>query len=199
MANYKIILYDVDGVLNRPEELFSHQYAKEHNVNADSLELFFKGDFRLTSVGKADLKEQLEKYNHVWQWPGGTDELLELWFESENCPDNQLLREVAEQRRRGIKVCVATVQEKYRAAYMRNVMFPGRFDEYFISCDVGYLKTDPQFFQTILDKLQKGDKTLLPSDVIYFDDNEEGLTTARALGIEAYLYKDIEQIRTIVG
>lgn len=196
---YRAVLYDSDGVVNQSYEYFSRTYARAHGLDAGQLETFFHGEFLLASVGKADLKELIVKYNDLWQWPHDPQELLNQWFEAENRPDSALLELIQRQRRAGLLACMATVQEQYRATYMQDVAFPGMFDAMFASCDLGHLKSEPEFFTKILAKLSELVPDIKPHNVVYFDDNQEGLQTATNLGIDAYLYEGIEQVKAVVG
>lgn len=196
---YKAILYDMDGVVNVQPEYFSRHYAKESGVDAGKLETFFDNEFLQTSLGKADLKQLIAKRNDLWQWQGTSEELMELWFAYENHPDPVLVSLIREQKTKGIKIYLATIQEKYRAAYIRNVMFPDLFDDMFVSCELGKHKTELAFFEAILKQLSDNIPGIQPNEVVYFDDNQEGLITAAQLGIDTYLYEGIKQVERVVN
>lgn len=196
---YKAILYDMDGVVNRQPDYFSRVYARKHGIDTGALETFFNDDFLETSLGRADLKELIARRNDLWRWPGEPADLLKEWFEFENCPDEALVQVIQQQKERGIKVYLATIQEKYRADYIKTVMFPGLFDEIFASCDLGYHKTEAAFFQAILRQLAHDVPGVKPEEIVYFDDNREGLITAAELGIQTYLYEGVEQVQAVVG
>lgn len=196
---FKAILYDLDGVVNRQPEYFSRVYARENGIDAGQLEAFFNNDFLQTSLGKDDLLELLTRRNDLWQWRGEPKDLLQKWFDFENCPDEKLVEIIRRQKQQGIKVCLATIQEKYRAEYIKTIMFPGLFDRIFASCDLGLHKTEPAFFEAVLDQLKEDIPDLQPTQIVYFDDNREGLITAAELGIKTYLYEGTEQVEAVVG
>jgi glucose-1-phosphatase len=64
------------------------------------------------------------------------------------------------------------------------------FSEIINSQEIGLKKSQPEMFQYVLDKYN-----LTSSEVIYFDDLEENLTTPRKLNIKCFHYKDVEQIK----
>ena len=108
--------------------------------------------------------------------------------------DQTLLAIARQLRSRGIKVYLATDQEKYRTKYMREVMFPDQLDGMFVSCELGYLKKQPEYFRLVLDKLPGID----PKDVLFFDDSQDKIDSARAAGINAELYFDHRQIERLL-
>ena len=63
------------------------------------------------------------------------------------------------------------------------------FDGIFCTCDIGSDKTEPAFNKFILDRLK-----LEASEVLFFDDTQANVDTARALGIEAYFYNGMETL-----
>lgn len=190
----KAVLWDVDGVLNSPEEFFSVLYAKSRDMDPQILEPFFKGEFRLTTAGKADLKEILEKNRDLWQWQGSVEELMEMWFKSEHARNEPLLKFVKDLRQEGVLCFLATNQEKYRGQYVRNKMFPGEFDGYFVSADMGVEKPNPAFFTHVLAKLN-----LPPENIAYFDDTPEHIEAAKKLGIKAHLYQSLDHSKQVIG
>lgn len=199
MPKFKAALFDADGVLIRQPEYFSRIYAREHGIDAQKLETFFDHEFMKASIGHADLKELIKKRYDLWQWGGDPQELLDSWFAAENCPDLELLQIIARQRQTGLKTYIASIQEKYRTNYFRNVMFPTGFDGIFTSSDFGYHKRDLEFFHKIIEFVTQDIPGVKPKNIVYFDDRQEGLNTAAELGIVTYLYEDPQQVARIMG
>ena len=63
------------------------------------------------------------------------------------------------------------------------------FDEYVLSCEVGYLKPNPLIFLHAIKKSQA-----LPFNCLYFDDILEFVIAARLMGIRAFQYKNFEKL-----
>ena len=63
---YKAIFFDADGVLIKSKHQFSDRLEKEYGIKSEKLQPFFMGVFRQCSVGKADLKKELEKVVGNW-------------------------------------------------------------------------------------------------------------------------------------
>jgi len=65
------------------------------------------------------------------------------------------------------------------------------FDVLVFSNEVGLSKPDPAIYRDTLEKLALGDR---PDAAFFVDDLEENVTTARALGMHAILFKDPAQL-----
>jgi FMN phosphatase YigB (HAD superfamily) len=188
---YKVVLFDVDGVLIIPPKLFSEQYCEKYGVNKELQEQFYyTKEFQNSSVGKFDLKKAIRIHNDKWQWQGDIDELLEMWFAGEDHPNRALLNVVEQLRINNSKVYLATQQEKYRKKYLEEATFKNKIDGIFCSCDIGYAKHENYFWKAILNSLK-----IQPGDIAYFDDKQNLVELARQHGIAAFLYKSAEQVK----
>ena len=195
----RVILFDADGVLTLPEEVFSVVYARSHGFDVEPFEQFFRNDWQEIVTGKKDLKESIAENQELWRWDKSTEELLKFWFETEDVRNEELLELVSKLRAKGILCYLATDQEKYRGQYMKNVMFKDLFGEYFISADLGVTKTNPKFFEMIVEKLQQKYPELLPEDITFFDDSQPKVDTACSVGVRGQLYTDIKQIKELLN
>lgn len=192
------ILFDADGVLTLPEEAFSIVYARSHGLELEPFENFFKNEWQPIVTGAEDLKENIISRPELWQWEGTPDELLEFWFKTEDVRNEELLKLIVNLKDTGIPCYLATDQEKYRAEYMKNVMFKDLFDGYFVSAELGVVKTDPRFFELVLQELGTKHPGLNPNEVIFFDDSQSKVDTAKSAGIDARLFKNNEQVRSLL-
>lgn len=188
----KVLLLDIDGVLLKPEDVFSRIYAKQHRLDSSKFPDFFKGDFQQALVGKVDLRTLITKHNNIWHWNKDVDELLKIWFETETIPNSNLLKYIDGLRNDNLVICIATNQEKLRGEYLEKTVFLGRFDEYYISANMGVLKPQPEFFEYIIQDLRSKHGNIHASDILYFDDTKEHVESAKRLGINSHLYKSDE-------
>lgn len=194
----KAVLFDVDGVLTLPEEVFSIMYTKSHGLDPKPFEDFFKNEWPDFVIGKRDLKQYINDNPQLWQWNGTADTMLDYWFSSEDVQNDELIAIVQQLRGAGIKCYVATEQEKYRTQYMKNIMFKNKFDGIFSTCDLGLRKTDTKFYQTILEKLESDLPNIKPDEIVFFDDSESKVQTALMVGIDARLYRNIDQVKSLL-
>lgn len=191
----KAIIFDADGVVINSPGYFSVQYSKAFGISNDSMLPFFKGIFQECVLGKADLKEILPSVLKDWQWKGTINELLEWWFKSEHYVDARIVKEIQRLQKKGIKCCLGTKQEKYRAEYIRKDMgFEKIFDELYISCDMGCKKPDKRFFEFIHNDLAKK-MSLRNEEIMIWDNKEENIAVTEKMGWQSYLYDNFDNFQ----
>jgi FMN phosphatase YigB (HAD superfamily) len=200
MSKYKVVLFDVDGVLLTPPKMFSDQYCEQYPVDKDKLVKFYATkEFKGSSLGKFDLKDAIRIHNNLWQWNGSAEELLRMWFEAENFPNNALLETITQLRGNGTQVYIATQQERYRKQWLEeNVFTDTAVDGIFCTCDLGYEKHDDGFWELVTKQLRELHPGITPSEIAYFDDKQHLVDTARKFGIDAYLYANAETTQNIL-
>lgn len=191
----KVGLFDADGVLTLPEEMFSQIYARTHGMNPERFSQFFQQQFPAALIGEADLKELIDLNRDVWQYDGDIDVLLDEWFAGENIRNEELLGFIKGLRANGTPCYLATNQEKYRGAYMKEKMFAGEFDGFFISAELGVKKPNVAFYQKVLEQLQQTHPGLQARDILFFDDTLDNIDGALQLGIDAHYYEDFDQVK----
>jgi len=195
MFSFKVAIFDVDGVLILPPKLFSDTYCEKYGVNLEKLLPFYASkEFKNCSIGKLDLKEAIKIHNDKWQWEGDPAELIDEWLQAENYPNKQLVGTVEKLRKQGVKVYIATQQEKYRATFLRDVVFKDKFDGFFSSCDLGLHKNTEEFWEEIIKTLRKDIIGLKPEDIIFFDDKQKIVDVASSKRIRAYLYTKYDDV-----
>ena len=193
-----VILFDADGVLTLPEEVFSVVYTRSHGLDPKPFEDFFRNDWHPIVTGQKDLKESISENPGLWQWPGTPEELLDYWFKTEDVRNEELLDVIRQLKALGKACFLATDQEKYRGEYMKNVMFKDLFNDYFISAELGVTKTDPQFFEAIITTLRQTMPDLDAQNIVFFDDSQSKVDTARSVGINGQLYTGVEQVKALL-
>jgi len=185
----KALLIDGDGATLKKTKYFSDVYAEEYHLPEEKLRPFFKDKFRLCQRGKADLKQEVQPYLKDWGWKGTVDEFLDYWFHTQTIPNQPMIELLQSLRTRGIKCYLCTDQEKYRASYISETLhFKDYFDDCFYSCDLGFNKSQKDFFEILIKKLG-----LKPEEIIYFDD--EDIEMAREVGINASIFKTFEDFK----
>jgi putative hydrolase of the HAD superfamily len=188
----KAILFDVDGiVITGRKHYFSYKLSKEHNISTDSVEEFFLKDFKDCTFGRADLKEKISAYLIKWGWKGTVEDLLEYWFSGESTTNNEVLDIIKTLRSKGIRCYIATRQEKYRLSYLlNNVGLKEHFDGVFCTCDIGYEKWEPEFFDFVFRELK-----LKPEEVMFFDDTAKNIDAISVRRVQAYFYENINTLK----
>lgn len=181
-------LFDLDGVLIRREKYFSQRFSDDYQIPIDKVLPFFKGDYKEAAVGRLNIRQVLPTYLSQWGWKKSVDDFLTYWFENEREVDSQLLSAIQELRKKE-KCYLASDNEKERAKYvMETIGLVKSFDGAFFSCDLGHTKSEPAFFEDVLQKLQ------VPArDVVYWDDDPKNVAVASGVGLTAFVYEGFER------
>lgn len=192
----KALLFDADGVVvHQRAEYFSQKLRKELSIPDEKINSFFAHEFPLCLIGKADLKKELAKRIADWNWHRSVDELLQYWFETEDNPNTYVLQTIQTLGQKGVETYLVSDQEKYRATYLLNNMhFNQYFDQCFFSCDVGYRKSDPNFFKIVLQKLNDFN----PQELLFIDDDRKNLPGTQSLGIQTFFYENPRDIDILI-
>lgn len=186
----KEILLDLDGVVVKGRhKYFSEKFAEEYNVPIEQVLPFFKGDYKRAAKGEVDIREVLPSYLEQWGWKGTVDEFLQYWFEGEREVDERVMGVVRQLRAEGTGVHLASDNEINRARYlMDEVGLRDEFDNAFFSSEIGHTKSEPAFFEKVIQKLGTQ-----PQDVSYWDDDPKNVAVAEGLGISSHVYVDFDE------
>jgi putative hydrolase of the HAD superfamily len=174
------VLFDADGVVqSNPPGWFDQL----HGLVAPGRGRAFVDDVfeteRSAMRGRREFRSVLAEVAGRWGLDVRLEELLEHWHRIEvNAP---VLELVGELRASGVHCCLASNQNAHRAAYMRRELgYDAVFDDQFYSCELGEMKSSPAFFTLVLDRL-----ALAPEEVLFVDDSDEYVETARGVGVLA--------------
>jgi len=183
----KAIIFDADGMLVNGEK-FSIALKRDYNVDPAQEKEFFNTVFQDCLVGKADLKEAVTPYLKGLGWPGTAEELLDYWFTTEHHLDEPLMECIRTLRQSGLKVVLATNQEKYRTQYMLEHMgFDTVFEKIYSSAHLGLKKPDVAFFDKIV-----ADMGFSKKEMLFWDDDQINIKGALKSGLHAELYTEYE-------
>lgn len=172
---------------------------RSHGLDEEPFEHFFKTEWRDFVTGKRDLKKAIASNPELWQWDGDAESLLDYWFKTEDIRNDALIALIQELEQKGLACYLATEQEKYRAAYMKDVMFKGLFRDHFVTCEIGFKKSEPAFFEEIIRRLQLQIPSLTPGEVVLFDDDQPKIDTALSVGINAQLYQSVDHAKEVLS
>lgn len=180
---HKVLLLDFDGVIS-PGRYFSEIYSEKFNIDLKIMNPFFDMNKTTVNIGKGDLKELLKDVVDEWKWQGTNEKLLEFWLNSDSDIDERFEKVSKEIKNNGLKIYLATDQEKYRSEFiwekrgLKNWM-----DGRFVSCDIGYMKGSKEFFEFAVENLKVN-----PEEILFFDDSESKVNSAKSVGIDAKIY-----------
>jgi putative hydrolase of the HAD superfamily len=185
MAGLKAILFDADGVIQRPSADFRSACGALLGNSGDALELFMRELFAVEKPSLTGQRDFVEDLMEVLGRHGAAERLndaLAIWTAIE--ADAAMHEAIAALRAQGLVCCLATNQQKFRGRHMSEALGYARlFDHEFYSHALGLAKPDPAYFRAIVDRL-----ALPAAELLFIDDHEANLTGAREAGLQAALF-----------
>lgn len=186
MSNLKALMVDVDGVVvyasvgdwanTMESDLgFSRQAFQDH---------FFTPHWNDVVLGRAGLHERLgpvlaEHAPHLT-----SHQLAAYWFAKDAELDKTLLADLATLRATGVQLHLATIQEHERAAYLWTTLgLRDHFDAMHYAADIGWKKTDPEFYAAV-----EGRTGFSGAELLLLDDTGSNVAAARAAGWRGALW-----------
>ncbi len=189
----KAIIFDADGVVIQKEKYFSERLSEEYGIGIEKILPFFKNEFKLCMVGKADLKEELKKYVNDWGWQKSIEEMLTCWFEGERSFDKRMMNFIINAKNDGLACYMATNNEKYRVEYLRKELELDKyFSKVFDSASLGYVKEQSEFWQKVCDNIgpQFGKE-----EILVIDDDLDNVQTAEEFGLNTHLFSSFDEFK----
>jgi putative hydrolase of the HAD superfamily len=185
------ILLDADGVIIKAHEYYSSVYAKQNNLNLEDIQPFFKEKALACKLGQADFKAEFLPYLQQWNPEENLDNYMKNWFSYEIHPDLEILKIAQSLKSIGIKIYLATDQEKYRAEYIKQIPeFSQLFDKMFFSYELGTSKEQSEFFQKVI-----ADLNIPAEQIAYWDDEQENIDSATSIGINSFFYTGLDSFK----
>jgi putative hydrolase of the HAD superfamily len=190
----KAVLVDFDQVLN-PGKLFSEVYSQNFGIDINLILPFIKSMRENVTIGKGDLIERLEEVMDLWKWEGTAEQLLDYWIKSDTALDAELVRLLKLVQTNGVRIYLATNQERHRGKYIwENMGLSKWMDGKFISCDMGFHKAEVNYFEFVDRSLN-----IEPSKIVLFDDKELFVQNAQKTGIRGVVYNTINDFKNFFG
>ena len=185
MTNVRAILFDADGVIQRPGADFRAACTRVLGASGEPLELFMRELVALEKpalTGQRDFVEDLMEVLGRHNIAERLTNVLAIWTAIEI--DAAIHTGIAGLRQQGLLCCLATNQQPYRGRYMSESLGYARlFDREFYSYTLGIAKPDPGYFRAIAEQL-----ALAPEQLLFIDDHEPNVLGARKVGLHAALF-----------
>ena len=173
-------MVDVDGVVIVPRASgWAADLEADLAISAATLQThFFKSHWNDVVLGRATLHERLSPILAEHAPHLTSHQLVAYWFEKDAQLDETLLADLAALRATGVQLHLATIQEHERAAYLWNTRgLRDHFDAMHYAADIGWKKTDPEFYAAV--ETRTG---FSRSDLVLLDDAASNIEAARAAG-----------------
>ncbi len=179
------ILFDADGVLQYPSIDYRLEISKFLGPRKDEAGRFLSDLFvveRDSLVGISDFQEDLKGLLNHWNLTQHFSDILNITRQIK--PSIPILTLIGKLRSFGILCCIASNQQAHRAHFMSNELgYSKYFDKEFYSCNLGFVKPDLNFFQSIIDDIGGH-----PNNMLFIDDQESNVVAARTTGINSEVF-----------
>lgn len=181
-APIRAVLFDCDGVLQRPANDWSGEIGTLTGLHGAELDRFLDD----ISAAEQPLLDGSEPYAGAlagvvsgWGLTVDTAELLQVWQHLRVDPG--MLDAVRTLRAEGLRCAIATNQHRERAAYMRRELgYEELFEPMVVSAEIGVAKPDPAYFRRAVELLG-----LTARAVLFVDDVLANVESARSVGLVA--------------
>jgi putative hydrolase of the HAD superfamily len=196
----KALMIDVDGVLVNGRPSDGHHWSigldGDLGLSFDVLQdAFFKRHWERIVTGRADLRTCLAGVLSEVAPALTVDHLLTYWFRQGARLNEELLRDLAMIRLRGLRAYLATNQEHERARYLMNTLgLATHVDDCHYSAAIGYRKPRLAFFRAVARKVG-----LHPEELLLIDDADENVRAAVEAGWHAARWTGQERLGDIVA
>jgi putative hydrolase of the HAD superfamily len=189
------LFFDVDGVIidgfhYNPayRRVWNSKIEKDLGIKEeDFVNRFVKKHFAPVIVGEKDLLDSLTVFLKEINSNKTALQVMNYWHEKDSLI-NSSIAIMIESLREGDKYRfhLATNQDHNRAKYLWNQLeLKEHFENIFYSADLKVLKSNPLFFNKIVEKLK-----LDPNQCIQIDDNPEVIESAQKAGWKTILVED---------
>jgi len=197
----KLVLFDIDGVIIRHKEYFSDTLSEDRYNNPGLIlnRLYKSENNKKCDKGELDFFEYIKSFLDQIAWDKSIEDYLNLQYEFEShYIDISLIERIKRIRNNDIKTGIASNQNQYRKSFLlKNLDVVNVFDDYYFSSDIGYVKSENEFWEYVIKNLKSKYKWLKNEDIIFLDDLVENTKKAKEFGIDSYLIKskkDIEEV-----
>lgn len=189
----KAVIFDMNGVFIKDSGPLSKRIEKDYKIDADEI-------YPLIKIALKQVREPGANSRPIWQpvldkLNISYDDFFKYWFDGETL-NKELLEYVKELKQRGTKIIILSNNFPERTNNYRQ-LFPELFsvvDEQYFSWETGNIKPDLGAYTQIIEK-----HDFLPSEYLYFDDNEINLASAAKLGINVHLYQNLQDTKDYIS
>jgi putative hydrolase of the HAD superfamily len=191
MAALKAILFDADGVIQRPGADFRASCSAIVGKSGEHLDHFMRELFAVEKPALtghrdfvADLMEVLARHDASQH----LNDALAIWTAIE--ADLAMQQAIGALRAKGVLCCLATNQQKFRGKHMSETMgYAQLFDREFYSHALGSAKPDVAYFQAVVEQL-----ALPAADLLFIDDHQSNLDGASQAGLQVALFPGSKEL-----
>ena len=188
----KAICFDLDGVYftSRGKNSFRQALIEEYGIPKETADHLLSKSPEMAQLVRGQLSPK-DFWNKVRSITGiiASDEELTLRWVRDYEVDERVRNAVLKAKEGGYKTCVCTNNNGIRLPLLVERFNLAKVFDYIVSShEVGFTKPSKEIFQVLLNQT-----SILPSELVYSDDNSERLAGARELGIHTFVFENFEQ------
>lgn len=182
MSAIRAILFDADGVIQHGTDDLDARVRRSLGFLPEPFDAFVSDVFEAEHgplTGEVDFVENLTPVVEKWGATGKAQRLADCW----SCIEvhAEMLKVVAQLQSARYFCALATNQQRYRGRHMARVLgYDALFDRSFYSHELGVMKPDPRYFETIVEELSYDAHQML-----FIDDREPNVAAAETVGLQA--------------
>ncbi len=186
----KNIIFDIGGViLDDSLENISEIYGKDMS---DIYKKIYSGNFKKCILGKISMTEYLKQFQYDKDYKY-IREILDPANQKKYTP---LIKEnyeyICNLKNRGYHLYILSNLTKETYDYLNSIININKyFDGAIFSYDVGLRKQEADIFKLIIDKYDLDLK-----ETIFFDDKEKIVNNAKSVGLNAKVFKSINDVES---
>ena len=192
---FRAVILDYGAVLCHPP--FPHEIARmaqAFNLTPEEFSRFWgrsRDDYDRGDLTTQQYWASVARAAETELSPDTIEELARWDMEMWSRPNEEMTSWLASLRPAGYKTALLSNMQHDMIGHIR-AKFPwlNDFDHQIFSSEVRMVKPDPVLYRTCLAKLGAD-----PRETIFIDDREENVATARALGITAFRFRSVPELR----
>ncbi|HLC46660.1 MAG TPA: HAD family hydrolase [Candidatus Nanoarchaeia archaeon] len=184
---FRAIIFDVGGVILKGSigGAFCEKVAQHYGLQSDHLLTVYRKQYDDYVMGKESQRQFFERFSELIGIEPDYQLLAKLFRASFDVDESmlQLIHKLSDAydciiASDNYKEAVEFLKEKEILKELRMVLF---------SCDIGLRKTNPEFFDAILEKYK-------PSECVYIDDLDSRIAIGKKIGFTSIKYTDQLQL-----
>ena len=118
------------------------------------------------------------------------EKIEEIWCSTFQKIDEHMLELINNLKNKYNLVILSNIIAPHKDYILKNYSLNDLFDYIFLSCDLGMKKPEKEIFEFVLSKINAK-----PYEAIFIDDKEENIKTAKELGINAFLFSSVNDLK----
>jgi glucose-1-phosphatase len=190
----KALILDLNGVLITSPRL-SDRFTSAYGVSFEEFLPALKEVMeKVRMPGAPSVYSSFEPYFKKWNVSITEQEFEDFWFHAET-ENKEMTGFARDLKRKGVRLFVLSNNLRERTIYYnaRFPFLPELFEKTYYSWQTGFVKPDPRTYELILKENE-----LRPEECVYFDDSKENVEVGRALGIESFVFTNVEEAKVLL-